>query len=389
MDLTQLSPEKRNLFDQFANNVTDCRLPEYTTHAHLIKWLIAREFDLAKSETMFRQSLEWRQINQVDTILDKWTPPEVLTRYYSLGATGHDKFHCPVWINAFGRMDMTGILQSVTKRDYLRYMVYITEMSHRLMMENALRSGKPVSYQTIIIDMADFSVNQMSKQFMDIGMETTNLFVTNYPEGVRRVFVINVPQVFSVGFNLVKPFLSAATLAKLRIFSQDAKAWKDALLEEIDADQLPAHYGGTMTDPDGNPFCLTKINMGGEVPKSYYINNKKPENGASGAHLKSELVPAGNRKRIEIIVEEAKSLMRWEFMTEDGDVGFQINCVKKEDGKEVIVLPRARVDSHQMMEAGEIVCVYSGTYVIEFDNSYSYFRSKKLWYSIDVSKCEP
>jgi hypothetical protein len=26
---------------------------------------------------------------------------------------------------------------------------------------------------------------------MDIGMETTNLFVTNYPEGVRRVFVIN------------------------------------------------------------------------------------------------------------------------------------------------------------------------------------------------------
>jgi hypothetical protein len=50
--------------------------------------------------------------------------------------------------------------------------------------------------------------------------------------------------------------------------------------------------------------------MGGEVPKSYYINNKKPESGASGAHLKSELVPAGNRKRIEIIVEEAKSLMR-------------------------------------------------------------------------------
>lgn len=48
-------------------------------------------------------------------------------------------------------------------------------------------------------------------------------------------------------------------------------------------------------------------------------------------------------------------------MTEDGDVGFQINCVKKDDGKEVIVLPRARVDSHQMMEAGEIVCVYSGT----------------------------
>ncbi len=47
--------------------------------------------------------------------------------------------------------------------------------------------------------------------------------------------------------------------------------------------------------------------MGGEVPKSYYINNKKSER---GAHMKSDLVPAGNRKRFEIVVEEAKSLMR-------------------------------------------------------------------------------
>jgi hypothetical protein len=96
-------------------------------------------------------------------------------------------------------------------------------------------------------------------------------------------------------------------------------------------------------------------------------------------------------------------------MTEDGDIGYQIVYVK-EDGEEVIMLPRDRVDSHQKIEAGEIVCIYSGKCkwfqnsgktnfefthfskslldVIEFDNSYSYFRSKKLCYSIDVIKSE-
>jgi hypothetical protein len=47
--------------------------------------------------------------------------------------------------------------------------------------------------------------------------------------------------------------------------------------------------------------------MGGVVPKSYYLSKKIPER---GDQMKSELVPAGNRKRIEIHVEKAQSLMR-------------------------------------------------------------------------------
>lgn len=68
-------------------------------------------------------------------------------------------------------------------------------------------------------------------------------------------------------------------------------------------DQLPVEFGGTMTDPDGNPKCLTKvqsaqrmgreetslwlpvslptansqINYGGDVPKHYYLcRQEKP-----------------------------------------------------------------------------------------------------------------
>jgi hypothetical protein len=37
------------------------------------------------------------------------------------------------------------------------------------------------------------------------------------------------------------------------------KEWQAALLQEIDADQLPLFYGGTLTDPDGNGKCPSKV----------------------------------------------------------------------------------------------------------------------------------
>lgn len=35
--------------------------------------------------------------------------------------------------------------------------------------------------------------------------------------------------------------------------------WKQELLKFMSPDQLPMEFGGTMTDPDGNPKCLTKV----------------------------------------------------------------------------------------------------------------------------------
>lgn len=97
------------------------------------------------------------------------------------------------------------------QRDYIRYVTYFTEKSVKLMNQSNKITGKPVSYQTLIIDLEHFSVNQISHkpcmhllrliyQFkkkalffsvMDVGMETIRMSEANYPEGVRRVFLIN------------------------------------------------------------------------------------------------------------------------------------------------------------------------------------------------------
>ena len=76
----------------------------------------------------------------MNEILETWTPPEVLEKYFSFGRFGTDKFNCPgikfneiekimfllifflwklikVFISAQGKMDLKGVLQSVTKKD--------------------------------------------------------------------------------------------------------------------------------------------------------------------------------------------------------------------------------------------------------------------------------
>lgn len=58
---------------------------------------------------------------------------------------------------------------------------------------------------------------------------------------------------------MLKPFVNETVLANMRVFGNDKTEWTSALLEEIEADQLPAFYGGTMTDPDGDPKCPSKV----------------------------------------------------------------------------------------------------------------------------------
>ncbi len=71
--------------------------------------------------------------------------------------------------------------------------------------------------------------------------------------------LITAPRVFSMFFGLLKPFIHETDFPKIKIFATNKDEWTAALLDEIEADQLPAIYGGTMTNLDGNPNCSLKV----------------------------------------------------------------------------------------------------------------------------------
>lgn len=104
------------------------------------------------------------------------------------------------------------------------------------------------------------------------------------------------------GLSLAGPGVPAGIPAPLNpaVLTPPAN-WKEVLQQYIDPAQIPVEYGGTLTDPDGDPKCSSKvgeppagflgaarvvpplptsisvpfqINYGGDVPQHYYVRDQ-------------------------------------------------------------------------------------------------------------------
>ena len=82
----------------------------------------------------------------MNDIFKSFQPNEVLSKYFSLGPCGTDKFGCQIWFTATGRVDVKGILFSTTKKDYLNMFIRSLEEMSRTTRQC-----------TLLIDMEGFS----------------------------------------------------------------------------------------------------------------------------------------------------------------------------------------------------------------------------------------
>lgn len=64
-----------------------------------------------------------------------------------------------------------------------------------------------------------------------------------------KFYIINAPWTFSVVWNVIKPWLDEVTVSKIDILG--SAVFKDALLKQIPAENLPEEFGGTCRCPGG------------------------------------------------------------------------------------------------------------------------------------------
>lgn len=69
-----------------------------------------------------------------------------------------------------------------------------------------------------------------------------------YPEVLGHVIIINAPMLFTAVWAIVKRFLDAKTISKIRIIGAN---YQSALDEWIPTNNLPVRYGGTCTCEEG------------------------------------------------------------------------------------------------------------------------------------------
>ena len=117
---------------------------------------------------------------------------------------------------------------------------------------------------------------------------------------------------------------------------------------------------------------ILQFNMGGPVPKSYYFSCNKP---VPTSDMVAATILSGNKLKLKfevtspVILRQLTILrsissrnrlmtfyirFRWEFFTEEGDIGFGIHY--KKDNKKIDIIPVERIDTHLFKQEGEIVC---------------------------------
>uniref|UniRef100_A0A8C0TJ61 SEC14 like lipid binding 2 n=1 Tax=Canis lupus familiaris TaxID=9615 RepID=A0A8C0TJ61_CANLF len=334
----------------------------------------ARNFDLQKSEAMLRKHVEFRKQKDIDHITS-WQPPEVVQQYLSGGMCGYDLDGCPIWYDIIGPLDAKGLLLSATKQDLLKTKMRDCE---RLLQECARQTekmGKKVETVTLIYDCEGLGLKHLWKPAVEAYGEFLCMFEENYPETLKRLFVVKAPKLFPVAYNLIKPFLSEDTRKKIMVLGAN---WKEVLLKYVSPDQLPVEYGGTMTDPDGNPKCKSKINYGGDIPKKYYVRDQVKQQ-----YEHSVQISRGSSHQVEYEILFPGCVLRWQFMSDGSDIGFGIFLKTKvgerqRAGEMTEVLSNQRYNAHLVPEDGTLTCSDPGIYVLRFDNTYSFIHAKKV-----------
>ncbi|XP_068191004.1 SEC14-like protein 2 [Antennarius striatus] len=377
-----LSLKQNEMLTEFRGRIQDIlpHLPAQHDH-YLLRWLRARSFNVQKAEAMIRKHLEFRRKLNVDNIISDWEPPEVIVKYVSGGMCGYDREGSPIWYDVIGPLDPKGLLLSATKQDFMKTKIRNMEMLTRECQRQSEKLGKNVEAITLIYDCEGLGLKHIWKPAIEAYGEILTMFEENYPEGLKRLLLIKAPKMFPMAYNLIKHFLCEETRRKIIVLGGN---WQETLRSYIDPEQLPVLYGGTLSDPDGDPRCRTMINYGGTVPRSYYIRDS-----VKIQYDSSVTISRGSVFQLEYDVTAPSSLLRWQFTSDGADIGFGVYRRTKEGGGQKVaemlqVLPSERYNAHLVPEDNGLTCPEPGVYVLCFDNSYSYLQSKKVSYNVEV-----
>lgn len=74
-----------------------------------------------------------------------------------------------------------------------------------------------------------------------------------------------------MAYSIIRPLLNERTANKMVIYGHDQSEWKQAILADVDADQLPSCYGGTSdTKVSLHIFYILILKKSCEIVEKYW-----------------------------------------------------------------------------------------------------------------------
>ncbi|KAH7888185.1 CRAL-TRIO domain-containing protein [Phlebopus sp. FC_14] len=226
-------------------------VPERMDDATLLRFLRARKFDVAAAKLMLLNAEQWRKDFGVDDIVKNFEFPEkekvdeLYPQYYH----NMDKDGRPIYIERLGKLNIDALYKVTSQERQLKRFVleYEKFLSERL-PACSKAVGYPVETSCTILDLEGVSLTNFYN-VRDYVLQTARIGQDRYPECMGKFYIINAPWAFSAVWMIIKPWLDEVTVAKIDILRSGA--YKDKLLAQIPAENLPAEFGGKCQCPGG------------------------------------------------------------------------------------------------------------------------------------------
>ena len=303
--------------------------------------------------------LQQQQFPHAERILRYW--PHVILH-------GHDRRGQPLSIERLGHSNPAVLCQAVTLEELMLY--------HHYHMENkgALFSRLSVETDTVmrackIMDLQGLGRQHLTTRGIAYFKAVIAASQDNYPETMGSLFIINAPWVFSVAWRMLQPLLNENTLDKIHILGS---GYQQQLQQYIDPKFIPVEFGGSCTC--NGKGCVPLYNPEDDMTKL------QVKAGSSFTHR----LQVRHAASASSTADAAGMLLTYELRVHSHDIAFSITATRA-DGRSVVLVPAARIGHGEFVSSA--VSVDSGSEVqLVFDNQYSRFTSKTLWFRCDLSE---
>jgi hypothetical protein len=316
----------------------------------------------------FNATLLWRRKHKLDDLrpiackMDQkdWPFSDKMSRIYPNNFYHHkDRIGRPVCIELTGRAKPDLVTKLLKIDEVSSYYYHHMEHKAEILKTESEKSGHVVRICQIM-DLSGLSTKHLNMAGIKYFQHVIEFTQHHYPENTGNAYICNPPWMFSLAWKIVKPWLTEQTLAKIIILGDN---YKEELRKVVDPANLPKFLGGDCECQGG---CVKIVH---------------PDEGMT------EVVVKNGDKYVHNVKVDEPSLVSWEFRTRANDIQYSITFTTASKKVET-VLPSARVDSAKLLVTGGFEAKEGGTLTFVWDNTYSYWTSKSLLFSVDITKKE-
>ncbi|KAG3012481.1 hypothetical protein PC121_g15260 [Phytophthora cactorum] len=214
-----------------------------------LAFLVAENGNVSKAMERYQATMAWRKQMRVDNILTvPQTHYNTIKTHYTQFLHKHDKLGHPLYIEKVGSINIPqlkklGVSQDTLFKHYLFAMEFALKYAAHHICPCDACAASETQKMCIILDARGIGMRDMGGEVFEFIRRCTGVMQRHYPQRSFKIFIVNVPSWFGMAWKGVKPLLNEATRAKTNILTASETA--AALLEVIDADNLPIEYGGT------------------------------------------------------------------------------------------------------------------------------------------------